>query len=180
MSRRVRIAALVLRCTMLSALSGCGFQPMLAKTHGTSSLSDNLSKIKVGTIDNRSGQVLRNDLIDTLTPQGEPERPEYVLYVRIQEPQQNLAFQRNNSVTNVGYGINAYWQLVDNKGSNVFTSSSTASQQYTLSNSQYASSVSAQNTRDQILNDISQDIRNQLARYFLSQKPLPANPPSQH
>ena len=164
---------------LVCLLDGCGFQPMLAKSRDQSSVEDNFAKIKVATIENRSGQVLRNNLIDTLTPGGEPSHPAYTLLIRIEEPQQNLAFQRNNSVTNVAYSINAYWRLVDQNGSPVYASTSSSSQQYTLSNSQYATSVSAQNTRDQIVQDLTQDIRNQLARYFLSAKPTTAAPQSQ-
>jgi LPS-assembly lipoprotein len=163
----------------LCLLGGCGFQPMLAESHDPSSVADNFAKIKVANIDNRSGQVLRNDLIDTLTPRGEPRRPAYTLVIRIEEPQQNLAFQRNNSVTNVGYSVIAYWRLVDQKGAPIYSSVSSSSQQYTLSNSQYATGVSAQNTRDQVVQDISQDIRNRLAQYFLSMNPVTTGSQSQ-
>lgn len=176
----LRAFAILLRCSMPLALCSCGFQPMLATSNGTSSVADSFARIKVATIENRSGQVLRNDLIDTLTPRGEPDHPDYTLYIRIEEPQQNLAFQRNNSVTNVGYGINAYWQLVNDKGATVYASTSSSSQQYTISNSQYSAGVSAQNTRDQILQDISQDIRNKLGQYFITRKPSAPYTPSEH
>lgn len=171
--RSIKHKALLLasQAAVLCLLGGCGFRPMLADTHDPSSVADNFAKIKVATIENRSGQVLRNDLIDTLTPRGEPSHPAYTLVIRIEEPQQNLAFQRNNSVTNVSYSVVAYWRLVDQKGAPIYTSASSSSQQYTLSNSQYATSVSAQNTRDQVVQDISQDIRNKLAQYFLSLAP---------
>ena len=149
-------------------LSGCGFHPMLAVQTGPSSVEGDLAKIKVGYIENRSGQVLRNDLIDALSPRGEPDQPEYALTVRIEEPQQNLAFQRNNSVTNVSYSIFARWALSDKNGTVIYSSSSSSSQQYPMSNSQYATGASALNARDRIAQDISQDIRNKLAQFFVA------------
>lgn len=143
---------------------------MLARQEDDQSpVASELASVKVAYIDNRSGQVLRNDLINTLTPGGEPSRPKYTLTIRIEEPFQNLAFQRNNSVSFVGYTVNAYWSLVDAKGVAVYSSASSSSQNYAITNSQYASAVSAQNTRDLIMLDISQDIRNKLAQYLLSQ-----------
>ena len=140
---------------------------MLAVRQDNRSVVDDLSKVKVGYVEGRSGQVLRNDLVDALNPRGEPNEPQYTLTLRIEEPQQNLAFQRNNSVTNVGYSVIAYWTLMDRNGATVFTNSSSSSQQYAMSNSQYATAASALNVRDRIMLDISSDIRNRLAQYFV-------------
>jgi LPS-assembly lipoprotein len=157
---------------VVSAISqcGCGFQPMLAIHDGKSSVADDMAHVKIGYIEGRSGQVLRNDLVETLNPRGEPEHPQYTLVVRIDEPQQNLAYQRDNSVTNVGYGVNAYWVLVDKSGGQVFGGGSSSSQLYENSNSQYATTVSAQNVRDRIMLDISTDIRNKMSLYFINKK----------
>lgn len=158
---------------MAPLVAGCGFHPLLASHEaGAPSIGSDLDGVRVATIDNRSGQVLRNDLMDTLTPQGEPEHPQYLLTVRLEEPlqNQNYAFQRNNSVTNVNYTVIAYWSLLDKNGAVLFSSTSSASELYAMSNSQYATTISAQNTRDQVVMEISQDIRNKLAQYFLISK----------
>ncbi|MBV8534762.1 MAG: hypothetical protein JO128_04160 [Alphaproteobacteria bacterium] len=147
-------------------LGGCGFQPMLGIHDDNSSVAGELAKIKVGYIENRSGQVLRNDLVDALNPRGEPDHPKYTLVLRILEPQQNLAFQRNNSVTNVNYVAIAYWSLLDTDQKVLFSNGSSSAQQYEISNSQYATAISAQNVRDRIMLDISSDIRNKIAQYF--------------
>lgn len=161
-----------------SLLAGCGFQPLLSTQDGAPSVAADFAQVHVAMIDNRTGQVLRNDLVEILTPQGEPSRPTYTLVVRVEEPlqNQNYAFQRNNSVTNVNYTVIAYWSLVDKNGIALFSSTSSTSELYAMSNSQYASTISAQNTRDQDAMEISQDIRNQLAQYFLTHKPAPSGP----
>lgn len=169
--RPVALAGMIL--ATLGCLSGCGFSPMLGSTSDQSSVADEFAKIKVGYIENRSGQILRNNLVKTLNPRGEPSRPEYTLVIRIEEPQQNLAFQRNNSVTNVNSGVQAYWSLRDNNGATVYSATSTSIQQYVISSSPYAAVVSAQNARDQNLGQITQDIRNKLAHYFFTRAPAP-------
>ncbi len=163
-----RSLKLLMAASVALGLCGCGFRPMLAARDDHSSVSDKLASVKVGTIEDRSGQVLRNDLVDALNPRGEPLQPDYTLTIRIEEPQKNLAFQRNNSVTNVSYGVIAYWSLLDRNGAQVFSGGSSSSQQYEISNSQYATAVSAANVRDRIMLDISSDIRNKIAQYFVS------------
>lgn len=163
--QRALLAALVVAPSL--AVDGCGFEPMLAAPTDQSSVAGDFSKVRVATIEGRSGQVLRNDLINFLTPRGEPDQPQYTLLIRIEEPLQNLAFQRNNSVTNVNYNMRALWSLVDDHGATIASSVATSSQQYAQSNSQYATAISAQNTRDQVAMDISQSIRNALAQFFI-------------
>jgi hypothetical protein len=143
---------------------------MLAVHDDKSAVSDEFSSIKVNMIEGRSGQVLRNDLTNALSPRGEPALPEYTLIARLDEPQRNLAFQRNNSVSFVGYSMIAYWTLLDKNGTIVYASSSSSTLNYAISTSQYATAVSAENTRDLVALDISQDIRNKLAQYFTAKK----------
>lgn len=163
-------------------LASCGFHPLFSSHENDGpSVAADFQNVRVATIESRSGQVLRNDLIDTLTPQGEPARPIYTLTIRLEEPlqNQNYAFQRNNSVTNVNYTVIAYWALLDKNGTAILSSTSSASELYAMSNSQYATTVSAQNTRDQVVMEISQDIRNKLAQFFLTNKPAGSDPARQ-
>lgn len=173
---RLRRAARVIVVLGLPLVTyGCGFEPMLAVRDNGTSVAQDFAKVRVGYIENRSGQVLRNDLLEALNPRGESTQPQYTLVIRIEEPQQNLAFQRNNSVSFVNYTVIAYWTLVDNNsGANVYSASSASSLPYAISNSQYATAVSAQDARDRVVLDISQDIRNQLAKFFVGKKGSPS------
>ena len=58
----------------LLVLSGCGFEPLYGR-FGDSSIADDLARIKIQAIGGRSGQLLRNHLLDGLTPKGELTRP---------------------------------------------------------------------------------------------------------
>lgn len=74
------------------ALSGCGFQPLYAPT---TQANEKLSQIKIKQIPDRMGQVLRNHLLDLLTPYGEPKNPEYILKVNIDEKRSDLALRKD-------------------------------------------------------------------------------------
>ncbi len=155
---------LVVACSM--AMAGCGFRPMLAVDNTGASVTEEFAKIQIGSIENRSGQILRNDLINMLTPKGEPDRPEYRLNIRIIEPRQNLAYQRNDSVTYAGFSVTAYCYLFDSNGAVLTQFMSASSSNYSISNSQYATVASVESTRERIMQDVSQDIRNKIGQYF--------------
>lgn len=65
-----------------SLLTGCGFRPL------HTSLGRDCTAcypIKIATIPDRYGQILRNNLLDLLTPTGQPCAPKYILEVKLQE-----------------------------------------------------------------------------------------------
>ncbi len=179
-AQKFRAFATICLPAVALTLQACGFHPMLAARDANGgSVAGEFAYIQVASIDGRTGQVLRNDLVNALSPQGEPDRPKYTLIMRLEEPRQNLAFQRNNSISFVAYGVTAYWSLLDKQGKKMFVSVSSSSEQYAVSNSQYATAVSSDNTRDLVALDISQDIRTKLAQYFLSQKTASQKVPAQ-
>ncbi|MBS0271355.1 MAG: hypothetical protein JSR85_01760 [Proteobacteria bacterium] len=63
-------------------LVACGFQPLYTPMGENANIS---YPIKIATIANREGQLLRNDLIDLLTPEGQPAHPQYILEVTLTE-----------------------------------------------------------------------------------------------
>lgn len=172
MSRRPGLIPSAITLTFLAALWGCGFKPLLATQDNGASPANELGSVRVASIEGRTGQVLRNDLITVLTPRGEPDRPKYTLVITVQEPQTNLAFQRDNSISFVSAAVNARWSLLNNNGTIVFSGASSSSSRYVISNSPYATTTSADNTRDLNAQGIAEDIRDKLAQYFLTSPPI--------
>ena len=78
--------------------AACGFEPLyVEKKHDNAwyfdgefdtSISQEMAKVKVQPISDRFGQMLRNDLIDLLSPKGQPAQPKYRLYVRLTQKQE--------------------------------------------------------------------------------------------
>ena len=74
-------------------VSACGFQPLyVEKKHNNAwyfsgdfdtSITQEMSQIKVEPIEERFGQLVRNELLDSLTPRGVPSHPKYRLYVEL-------------------------------------------------------------------------------------------------
>lgn len=63
-------------------LAGCGFRPLHTAIGEQGSVA---YPVKIGTISDRYGQILRNRLVDLLTPGGVPCKPLYILDVVVSE-----------------------------------------------------------------------------------------------
>ncbi|MDD7313350.1 MAG: LPS assembly lipoprotein LptE [bacterium] len=86
-------------------LAACGFQPLyVTKTGGKwyydgkfdVSITDEMSQINVLPIADRFGQILRNDLLDLLTPKGKPKQAKYRLQVTLKDKSVTQQAMRND------------------------------------------------------------------------------------
>jgi LPS-assembly lipoprotein len=176
------------------ALAGCGFQPLYGQRDTGPSIQEQLAKVRIGEIrthppeglrdfkdfrieESRSRQLLRNALLDDLAPRGAVGRGEYVLDIRLIEPRTNLAIDRSDTTVRYGYSIVAQFTLRDPTGRVVVNSGSSSSTNFEVSSSEFATIWSQRDARDRIIQEISSDIRNQLAVYFLAR--TQAKTPSQ-
>ena len=85
MWHKIKIAVLAL------ALCSCGFEPLYVERHSDdpwyykgefdTSITDEISQIKVELASDRIGQLVRNELLDNFTPKGVPEKPKYRLEI---------------------------------------------------------------------------------------------------
>ena len=159
---RIAFRLLLSGFVVLAALSACGFEP-LHRDMGRGSPVEALATIRIEPVADRSGQILRNYLLDRISPRGTPARPEYVLRIRLEEPRQTLALRRDDVISRVSYSVTATFDLLDMSGRRVFGGSSSYSTDYEVTNSEFATTISAQNARDRVLELVGDDIRNQLA-----------------
>ena len=146
-------------------LAGCGFEPVYGR-FGDRSVVDDLAAVRVAVIPDRSGQILRNYLLDTLTPAGQPANPHYTLFVSIEEPRREIAIQRNDTPTRVVYFVSARFRLHDAAGRQIYAGTSVFDSDYEITNSEFATLANRQNARDRLLQRTSEEIRLQLAVYF--------------
>jgi len=152
---------LVLLCATL--LAGCGFQPLLGRPSGSSSVPDELAAIRVAPIPDRSGQLLRNALLDSLTPRGASVASQYTLTIRLQEPRQTIALRRDDVISRSSYSAVATFDLNDRQGRKITAGTSTFTTDYEITVSEYATRASLEDARSRVMSLIADDIRNQLA-----------------
>src|SRR3546814_18238304 len=75
------LAAIVLA----AALAGCGFRPMYKESAAGDTTVADFSDVMIAQPEDRRDQLLRNDLLDLLTPLGSPSRPRYLLAYKLTE-----------------------------------------------------------------------------------------------
>lgn len=154
----------------LVSLGGCGFEPLYGR-FGDSSIADDLARIKIQVIGSRSGQLLRNHLLDGLTPKGELTRPAHTLRVELLEPRpQDLGIARDDSIVRYSYSTVARFKLQDPTGRVVLESQSSSISSYEVTNSEFATVAGRTNARDRVLEEIASDMKAQLAVFFRSRR----------
>lgn len=155
-----RRSILTMFCAAL--VSGCGFQPLLGRQSG-GSVPDELAAIRIAPIPDRSGQILRNSLLDNLTPRGGAVASRYVLAIRLQEPRQTIAVRRDDVISRSSYSAVAIFDLLDQQGRKIAMGTSTFTTDYEITVSEYATRASLEDARSRVMALIADDIRNQLA-----------------
>jgi LPS-assembly lipoprotein len=93
-------------------LTACGFHP-LYMPHNES--SDICYSLKIATIPDRHGQILRNYLLDMLTPEGQPPKPRYTLAVKLTESVTAIGINKDETTSRKQAILTALITLRDNK-----------------------------------------------------------------
>lgn len=149
-----------------AVLAGCGYKP-LYRQDGPGSVVPEFSQIIIEQPEDRASQLLRNTLLDYLTPLGTPERPRYRLEYRITDSVGSVfvtrqeEITRNNMVVTVAYILRDY-----EKGTALFTVSTTSYASYNLTRADYADLVAEKNALERGLRDSADQLRVRLGNYF--------------
>jgi LPS-assembly lipoprotein len=167
-------------------LGACGFEPLYAR-RDERGVPEQLTRVRIGSItdpapgtlhgfrdypveNDRSRQILRNYLSDDLaTGSRGSSRSDYVLDIQVVEPRTNLAIDRSDTTLRYGYSAVAYFQLKDLSGRSIVSGASTSTTSFAVSQSEFATISSQRDARDRAMQELSTDIRNQLAAFFFSQ-----------
>ena len=163
-SRRLRPLLGVLLVAGLTA--GCGFRPLYKQTANTDAVRE-FSQISIAQPDDRPSQQLRNYLLDTLTPLGQPDRPVYRLDFRLTESLGSVFVTRSEEITRSNLQISASATLHDYRsGQPIFSLSAASQASYNVTQADYANLVSEKNARERALRDVAEQIRLRLGNYF--------------
>ncbi len=147
-------------------VAGCGFRPLYKQAGNTNTVQD-FSQISIVQPEDRPSQQLRNFLLDSLTPYGQPDRPLYRLDYRLTETVASVFVTRTEEITRNNLQLSVSVYLRDYQTGAVLTSLSTSSQaSYNVTLADYANLVSEKNARERALRDVAEQIRLRLGNYF--------------
>lgn len=164
-SRR-RFLGLAGGSTAAVLLAGCGFRPLYGR-RGTAPAAVELASIEIGQVSDRLDQNLRNDLIERLTPFGEPAQPRYTLTVRTRQTSSALAIQSNSTITRFNLVVNASFVLTERgSGETLYRGSAGTVGSYDAVRSDFATLTAERDSARRTVREVSEDIRAQLSAFF--------------
>lgn len=157
----------------LACLTACGFQPVYGDKPVTAAgshpnVAGAMSEIYIETIPDRSGQYLRNALIDRFYLHGRPETPRYALHIApIQEQEIDLDITKSSSATRGQLRLSTNIRLVDHRGGQtVLTRDVLTVTSYNILQSQFTTRVSQEAARQSALDDLAGQIERHIALHL--------------
>ena len=136
--------------------ASCGYEPVYSKNVGS---NKELLSISVKNIKDRSGQILRNSLLNQLNPEKERVIIKYKLTVEISESRSDLAYRRDMSATRRDLRVTANYLLTEIKSGEIILEQETKSiSSFDVVESVYATLIAEKSARKKNLEVISDDI----------------------
>lgn len=133
---------LILSFCLCLFLESCGFRPLYMASENISNIC---YPIKIKTIKERNGQILRNQLLDLLTPEGQPEKPKYVLGIILTETIKAIGVNKDETTSRKEAVLTAAMSLSDAKsGKILYTHSVRSINSFEVISQDYYSDVVAQ------------------------------------
>lgn len=156
-----------------TTLVSCGFEPMYGKIsekkQGESyDIQSSLERIEIGNIPDRSGQYLRNALIDRFYSHNRPEVTDYTLKIqKILENTTDLDITKTSDTTRAQLRLLTTMTLTDNETGEVVLNRKLSSiGSFNVLGSEFANRVTEDNTRKNALDDLARQIELQIGLYL--------------
>ena len=147
-------------------LASCGFRPLYGP-QSIDSTANEMAAIAIGNVSNRLDQNLRNDLIQRLTPFGEPAYPTYDLFIKTSKSSSALAIQSNSTITRYNLLVHASFVLRERESDQpIFRGSAGAIGSYDAVRSDFATLTAEQDSARRTVREVAEEIRAQLGAFF--------------
>ena len=168
-------------------ISGCGFEPLYVekKTSGEwyydnefdTGIMEEMASVKVELISNRIGQLIRNDLLDKLTPKGQPKSPKYFLKVKdIKKQEIDQALRNDITATRKKVIYKVDYVLKDAEHKTLINGNSVAYLGYDILRDPYSTTFAQKKNEKNAAKIIANDISLRLGAYFHSLQTKRGNP----
>jgi LPS-assembly lipoprotein len=167
-----RIAG-ILRCRGIAAaaaamltIAGCGFQPI----HGNQSAAsgEGLANFDIGLIADRTGQMMRNELLQQMQPRGAVPAPRFGLNVALTETLTDLAIRKDEVATRANLTLTAVFTVVSRAdGSPLLTGRARSVNSYNILTSDFATLSARADARKRAVRQLARYIRERLAVWLV-------------
>ena len=137
------------------AMAACGFRPLYSEAGGANAKA--LASVSIGQINNRSGQKLRNFLLERMAPRASNRTSRYNLKIELKESKSNINIRKDESATRANLSITADFVLKGSDG--VFTGTVLSTNSYNVLDSDFATLSAENDARNRALRSLAEEIR---------------------
>lgn len=163
-TRRLRIFALTAAMALTAA--GCGFQPI----HGERSIASGaaLATVDIGLIADRTGQMLRNELMQQMHPRGATVPARFALAVTLNESLQDLAIRKDETATRANLILTANFTVTSRTGgAKLFSNSVRSVNSYNILTSDFATLSAREDARRRAVQQLASGIKQRLSVWLV-------------
>ncbi|MCJ7421183.1 LPS assembly lipoprotein LptE [Sphingomicrobium astaxanthinifaciens] len=151
---------------LAAPLAACGLRPLYG-AGATSATAQSLREVMVAPIDERSGWLLRNALVDRLAGAGEAADARYRLDVVIDDDITKFGLRGDAGATRERRALRARYQLVDlATGETLVDATAGFDAGIDITSSPYATVAAEQSALERLSMEVADDIVARLALYF--------------
>ncbi len=172
---------------LIALIAGCGFEPLYVekKTSGEwyydnefdTGIIEEMASVKVELIQDRIGQLIRNDLLDKLSPKGQPAHPKYYLKITgIKKREIDQALRNDITATRKKVIYTVTYVLKNNEHKNLISGNSVAYLGYDILRDPYSTTFAQKKIEKNAAKIIANDISLRLGAYFHSLQTKRGNP----
>ena len=163
-STRLRIGALA--AALVLAAAGCGFQPIHGQRSEASSAA--LASIDIGLIADRTGQMLRNRLLQQMQPRGGTTPARFGLAVTLSESLQDLAIRKDETATRANLIMTARFSVTSRAdGKGLFNDSVQSANSYNILTSDFATLSAREDARRRAVQQLATGIKQRLSVWLV-------------
>ena len=171
----------------MSFISGCGFEPLYVEKKSSNDwyydnefdtgIKDEMASVKVELIQDRIGQLIRNDLLDKLTPKGTAKSPKYFLEVtKIEKQEIDQALRNDITATRKKVIYEVTYVLKNTQHETLINGNSVAYLGYDILRDPYSTTFAQKKNEKNAAKIIANDISLRLGAYFHSLQTKRGNP----
>ncbi|MBQ9731725.1 MAG: hypothetical protein IJV97_01380 [Alphaproteobacteria bacterium] len=167
--------------SMMVFVSACGFEPLYVQRDKTgswyfggkndTSIISKMAAIKIEPIEGRFGQMMKNSLLDTLTPKGTPKNPKYRLIVNLQSRSiVQQAMRRDITATNERVAYKVVYRMMGENNKQLLNGDSVAYVSYDIMDNPFSTTMAQKKTEADAAKIIADDIALRIGAYFHAQQ----------
>ena len=154
--------ALVLALVILGA---CAVEPLYGTRSGKAR-GGGVAAIEIVPVKDRIGHIVRNRLIDSLTPKGQPTHPDYRLTLLVKQSKTPLLIQLDDNATRFNLTLRAEFSLTDRNGVEVYRDNVRATGSFNVVDSGFATVAAERDAAEEAARVLSEDILTLILLYL--------------